>query len=63
MNDKISNLVFPISGGAIGGTTPLWIGWHTLGDMVIAAAVMAFVGGVIGFLVKLGLDKIKEKLF
>ena len=63
MGERLSNFILPITGGAVGGTTPLWLGWHTMGDTALTAAIMAFVGGIIGILVKLGFDEIKKKLF
>ena len=63
MSDKISNFLFPVSGGAIGGTTPLWLGWHQVGDVALTAAIMAFVGAVIGLVVKLCWEQLRKKFF
>ncbi len=58
MVDKFLDHAFPIGGGSVGaiiGAVPFNI-FHT----VLQAAIFALVGGVVGWLVKVGLDYIKK---
>ena len=66
MKNRIFNNALPIGGGSIGGLTPLFanmntITWHGVGDLAIQAAILALVGGLIGWLVKRVLDCVFKK--
>ena len=63
MNYKIFNIL-PVGGGSLGAISPIYIDtitWHGIGGLALQAAVLAFIGGVIGWGVKRGLDKIFKK--
>jgi len=55
--------MFPIGGGSIGAISPIFtnVTWQGIGDMALQAAVLAFVGGVIGWSVKRLLDCLFKK--
>ena len=66
MKNRIYNNIFPVGFGSIGGATPVLanistISWHGIGDLAIQAAILAFVGGLIGWGVKRALDVIFKK--
>ena len=64
MRDKILNAAFPMTGGSIGAVSPIvsaHISWSCIGDMALQGAILALVGGVIGWLVKRVLDSLFKK--
>ena len=63
MNTKLMNFAFPITGGSIGGTSIILthITWYNVFDIALAATIAAVVGGLVGYLVKITLDKLFKK--
>ena len=61
MQNKILNNIFPIGGGSVGMISPMILDnvtWHSIGDRAVEGAVLALVGGVIGWSIKHLLDSI-----
>jgi len=61
---KMKQHIFPVSGGSLGALSPLilnTITWHGAGDLVFQATLLAVVGGVVGYVVKILLDKLFKK--
>ena len=59
MINKISDSVFPVTGGSVGGV----FGMLTFGEMAntaISAAIFAIVGGVIGYFIHKLLKKLDK---
>lgn len=64
MKDRFLNNLFPVSGGSIGAISPVFLDimtWHSVGDLALRTAILAFVGGLIGWCVKHALDRIFKK--
>jgi len=60
MIDNFMNYFYPVSGGSIGAI----VGMLTLDNVIdtaLNAAIFAFVGGIIGLLVKIGADSIRKE--
>ena len=63
MKNKLLDAI-PIGTGSAGAISPMYldtITWHGVGDLAAQAAVLALVGGIIGWIVKRILDKIFNK--
>ena len=60
---KIFN-IFPIGGGSAGALAPIYIHtitWHSIGDLALQTAILAFVGGLIGWGVKHAMDELVKR--
>lgn len=58
--NKIADYVFPVGGGASGGL----LSFITFTDFIqwgLSAAIFALVGGIVGYFVKIMLDRIFKK--
>ena len=63
MTDKFFNFMFPVGGGSTGAIASIAskVTWSGVWEMALQAAVFAFVGGLIGWGVKRGLDTLFKK--
>ena len=57
--DNFLNYAFPIGGGSLGAVIST-ISIHGMLDTALSAAIFAFVGGIVGWFVKLGFDYLKK---
>jgi len=63
MTYKIFN-IFPVGGGGAAAATPLYVEtmtWGGIGDLAIQTAILAVIGGVIGYGIKYSLDRVFKK--
>ena len=58
MFEKLTSAL-PIGGGTTGAVLGTMT-FHEIADQAVTASVFAVVGTIIGYVVKLGLDKLKE---
>lgn len=64
MKNRTFDFLFPVVGGSAGATSPIWstITWSHVGELAIEAAILAVVGGIVGWSMKKGLDKLAQTI-